>query len=213
MSTPQLQIASFALGDWMTNCYVLYVAGSSDCWIVDAGFEPEPLIEYVRQQHLTPSQVVLTHAHVDHIAGLSALRAFWSDLPILIHEAERAFLTEPMLNLSSALDQALIAPTATGTLAPGQTLDLDGVAFEVRHTPGHSPGGISLYQQQEGVVFVGDALFAGSIGRHDFPSSNGPLLIASVREQLLSLPDHTRVLSGHGPDTTIGEERQHNPYL
>ena len=214
MSTPpQLQIASFSLGDWLTNCYVLHVDGSTDCWIVDAGFEPEPLIEYVRQHQLEPRQVLLTHAHVDHIAGLSALRAFWPGVSILIHAAEKAFLTEPMLNLSSALDRALIAPDATGTLDPAEPLTLDGHEFEVRHTPGHSPGGVALYQQQEKVVFVGDTLFAGSIGRHDFPSSNGPLLLETIRSQLLSLPDDTRVLSGHGPDTTIGEERRHNSFL
>lgn len=213
MSTAKLQIASFALGDWMTNCYVLHVAGSTNCWIVDAGFKPEPLIEYVRQHKLEPTQVLLTHGHVDHIASLSAMRAFWPGVSILIHESEKAFLTEPMLNLSSALDQALIAPEATATLDPAQRLTLDGYEFEVRHTPGHSPGGVSLYQEQEQIVFVGDALFAGSVGRHDFPSSNGPLLFESIRSQLLSLPDDTKVMSGHGPDTTIGEERRHNPYL
>lgn len=213
MSRPKLQIASFTLGDWRTNCYVLHVAGSTNCWIVDAGFEPQPLIEYVRQSQLEPLQVVLTHAHVDHIAGLSAVRAFWPGVPILVHPLEEAFLAEPMLNLSSVLDRTVIAPSATGLLEPGKSLTLEGYEFEVRHTPGHSPGGITLYQPDEQVAIVGDALFAGSIGRHDFPSSNGKLLIESIRSQLLTLPDETRVLSGHGPDTTIGEERQHNPFL
>jgi hydroxyacylglutathione hydrolase len=213
MSKPKLQIASFTLGDWRTNCYVLHVAGSPKCWIVDAGFEPQPLIEYVQKSQLEPLQVVLTHAHVDHIAGLGAVRAFWPGVPILLHPLEEAFLSEPMLNLSSALDRPVIAPSATGMLEPGEPLSLEGYQFEVRHTPGHSPGGITLYQPDDQVAIVGDALFAGSIGRHDFPSSNGKLLIESIRSQLLTLPDETRVLSGHGPDTTIGEERQHNPFL
>jgi len=209
-----LQIKTFALGDWMTNCYVLHIERSGGpCWIIDAGFAPEPLIDYVRENNLTPEQVVLTHAHVDHIAGLHAIRGVWPRIPILIHHAEREFLTEPALNLSIALDEPLIAPPATDTFEHGSTLTLGDMHFQVRHTPGHSPGGVSLYQHEQGVVFVGDALFAGSVGRTDFPTSNPAELIRGIRSQLLSLPDPTRVYPGHGPSTTIGEERANNPFL
>ena len=197
----------------MTNCYVLRAEGQKNCWIVDAGFEPEPMIDYVKQNRLEPQQVILTHAHVDHIGGLSTLRAHWPGLAILVHDAEKDFLREPELNLSAALGQALAAPDPTSTLEAGQKLSLDGLDFEIRHTPGHSPGGISLYQCNEKVVLVGDTLFAGSVGRHDFPTSNGHALLESIRTQLLSLPDDTKVMAGHGPDTTIGEERKHNPFL
>ena len=213
MPTPKLQITSLSLGDWMTNCYVLRAEGQNDCWIVDAGFEPEPMIDYVKQNQLEPQQVILTHAHVDHIGGLSTLRAHWPGLAILVHEAEKEFLAEPELNLSAALGHVVAAPDPTGTLEGGQRLSLDGLEFEVRHTPGHSPGGISLYQPDEKVVIVGDALFAGSVGRHDFPTSDGRSLLESIRTQLMSLPDDTKVMAGHGPDTTIGEERKHNPFL
>ena len=213
MPTPKLDIASFSLSDWMTNCYVLSAQDSKGCWIIDAGFEPEPLIEHVKRNELEPQQVILTHGHVDHIAGVSALRAFWPGVPILIHEAEEAFLADPMLNLSAALGGSVVAPDATATLTAGQELDLDGIPFEVRHTPGHSPGGVALYQKDEQLVFVGDTLFAGSVGRHDFPTSDGAQLLESIRTQLLTLPDETEVLSGHGPNTTIGEERKHNPFF
>jgi len=221
MTPLPLHIQTFCLGDWQTNCYVLHRAVEDDpsdkppraCWIIDAGFEPLPLIKYIQDNQLQPKQIILTHAHIDHIAGLSQIRDQWKDIPILIHRAEQEFLTDPMLNLSIILDKPFIAPLATGTLEHGQTLQLDGLRFEVRHTPGHSPGGISLYQPDGAVVIVGDTLFAGSIGRTDFPNSDLPLLIESIRTQLLTLPDETRVLSGHGPTTTIGQERANNPYL
>lgn len=206
-----LNIETFCLGEWMTNCYVVSVADR--CWVVDAGFEPRPMIEYIRRQALTPSQVVLTHAHVDHIAGLGEVLEAFPDLPILVHEAETAFLTDPSLNLSVALDRPVCSPSATGQLEHGQILELGGVRIEVRHTPGHSPGGVTLYQQEAGIAIVGDALFAGSIGRHDFPTSNQETLLRSIRDQLLILPDHTRVLPGHGPETTIGREKRMNPFL
>jgi glyoxylase-like metal-dependent hydrolase (beta-lactamase superfamily II) len=206
-----LHIEAFTLGDWMTNCYVVSVG--QDCWVVDLGFEPGPMLRYIEKQGLTPRQVVLTHAHIDHIGGLSQFQQHYSDLPVLIHEAEWHFPTEPSLNLSTALAQAVVAPEPTGTLIHGQTLELNGHRFEIRHTPGHSPGGITLYCEHQAVALVGDALFAGGIGRTDFPTSDHPTLLSAIRDQLLSLPEATRVLPGHGPETTIGQERATNPFL
>jgi glyoxylase-like metal-dependent hydrolase (beta-lactamase superfamily II) len=207
-----LQIQCFTLGDWMTNCY-LVVAPSGHCWIVDAGFRPAPMLEAISDQNLTPQCIILTHAHVDHIAGLSQVHQAYPKVPMLIHAAERAFLTDPMLNLSAALADEIIAPEATNTLQAGQTLSLDDFTFEIRHTPGHSPGGITLYDGKQGVALVGDALFAGGIGRTDFPTSDHNTLINAIESQLMSLPDQTRVLPGHGPETTIGQERVTNPFL
>ncbi len=206
-----LHIETFCLGQWQTNCYVVH--RGRQCWIVDAGFDPEPMLDFIRQHKLEPTQVVLTHAHLDHIAGLHAVRGAFPAVPILIHDSERCFLTDPSLNLSGFLDSSIIAPEATDVLTHGQQLDLDGIAFEVRHTPGHSPGGITLYQPLAGVAIVGDTLFAGGIGRYDFPTSDGRQLLAGIRQQLLTMPEATRVLPGHGPATTIGREKQTNPYL
>ena len=196
----------------MTNCYVLHSAAGA-CWIVDAGFDPESLLAFIKQHKLNLHQVVLTHAHVDHIAGLAVVRQAYPNVPILIHAAERQFPTDPVLNLSWALSRPIVAPEPTGTFAHGDTLTLDNITFEVRHTPGHSPGGVCLYQREEGVALVGDTLFNGSIGRTDFPTSNHDQLLKSIEQQLYTLPDQTRVLPGHMRPTTIGHERLTNPFI
>jgi len=209
----ELKIHAFTLGQWMTNCYVVHAEGSKTCWIIDAGFDPDPMIEAVKQYGMTPSMLVLTHAHVDHIAGINTVRESWPDLPIAIHEAEAKFLSDPILNLSAGAGMNITAPEPDRLLHHGDTLTLDGLDFEVRHTPGHSPGGICLYQSDCGVALVGDTLFYDSIGRHDFPTSDGEQLMRSIREQLMTLPDPTEVYPGHMQPTTIGRERQLNPFL
>jgi hydroxyacylglutathione hydrolase len=208
-----LQIQTFPLGEWMTNCYIVFHKSGGPCWIIDAGFDPQPMLDFMEQEALVPQQVLLTHAHVDHIAGLEQVRAAYANLPILIHPTEMEFLTDASLNLSLMLAEPIVAPQATGVLEHGQTIELEGSAFAVRHTPGHSPGGITLYCQMENVALVGDTLFAGSIGRSDFPTSDGQILEESIREQLLTLPESTRILPGHGPASTIGQERRSNPYI
>ncbi len=211
MST--LTIKTFCLGDWMTNCYVVHTRGGSNCWIIDCGFEPQSMLDYIGSHELHPQQVILTHAHVDHIAGLETLRTAWPNVPILVHPAEQSALTDPIGNLSAALAEPVIAPAATGTIDSSGQLKLADTAFEVRHTPGHSPGGITLYSANEQVAFVGDVLFAGSIGRHDFPGCSLGQLIKSIRRQLMTLPDETRVFPGHGMETSIGRERMENPFI
>jgi len=207
-----LHTKRFCLGDWATNCY-LVIADSGKCWIVDAGFEPDYLIRYAQEKQLTPEKIVLTHAHLDHVGGLTQVMEAFPHIPVLIHEAEKDTPGDPMLNLAGLMGMDFKAPDPTGTLKHGDTLTLDGHTFEVRHTPGHSPGGICLYQPQHQLAIVGDTLFASSIGRHDFPTSDGQALINGIYEQLMTLPDDTRVLPGHGPETTIRAERVGNPYL
>ncbi len=212
MDTPPLTITAFPLGPFETNCYVVS-RPSGACWLVDVGAEPGAMLDHVEAQSLRVEKIVLTHAHADHIAGVAeALRRF-PDTPILIHEAERDFPGDASLNLSLYIASPVVAPDPTATLAHGDTLDLDGLTFTVLHTPGHSPGGITLYQANHAVALVGDTLFANSIGRFDFPTSDGPALLRSIHQQLLTLPDDTRVLPGHGPETTIGHERATNSYL
>ncbi|MAX23113.1 MAG: hypothetical protein CMJ19_01300 [Phycisphaeraceae bacterium] len=206
-------IQPFALSDWQTNCFVVHSDNSSDCWIVDCGFEPAVLLDYITENQLKPVRIVLTHAHVDHIGSLEHIHDLWPDVPILIHEAEKEFLDNPMFNLSAFMGQPIVAPAATKLLKHGDTLSFNDQEFEVRHTPGHSPGGITLIHHASNQAIVGDALFAGSIGRTDFPTSDVHQLMESIHTQLMSLPDDMKIYPGHGPTSTIGKERTTNPFL
>lgn len=208
-----VEIQMHCLGPWMTNCYIVHQVGRDACWIIDASFEPETLIASVQQQKLVPEKIILTHAHIDHIAGLELLHKTWPAVPILIHAMERDFLADTSLNLSLHAGMPIVAPEATDTLAQGQKLTLDDLTFEVRHTPGHSPGGIALVEHHEKVAIVGDTLFEDSIGRYDFPTSSPTDLFNSIKTQLMTLPDDMRIFPGHGRSSTIGRERRHNPYL
>jgi hydroxyacylglutathione hydrolase len=213
-SQPHIQV--FALGGFQTNCFIV-TAGppkpGTPCMVVDCGYEPDELIEAIETQGLKPEKVVLTHAHADHIAGLLALHARLGPIPIWMHQAEEDWLNDPMLNLSAALGLRITAPQPSGFLEHGDTIDLEDLSFEVRYTPGHSPGGISLIHHPSNTAIVGDSLFNGSIGRTDFPGSSFETLADSIRRQLYTLDPSTRVYPGHGPTTTVGHEMRTNPFV
>lgn len=194
-----------------TNCYT--VRSGDHLWIVDAGFDPAPLIDLVTGTGLTPEAIVLTHAHPDHIAGIPEVLEAFPGTPVWIHRLERNWLTDPTLNLSALMGQPVAVGEANRLLDDDESLTLGDTTWRVRHTPGHSPGSISLSCDQAPVVLAGDALFAGSVGRTDFPGSDPATLAESIRTQLYTLPDETTVFSGHGPSTTIGREKASNPFV
>ncbi|MBN2051624.1 MAG: MBL fold metallo-hydrolase [Spirochaetales bacterium] len=208
-----ISVKAFSLGSWMTNCYVIFNRSTASCCVVDAGFDPEPMIDFILQEGLSCEKLFLTHSHLDHIAGVRQLLHAWPDMEVLIHSAEEDFLTDPVKNLSADIGMALTAPEATGALRHGDEVEASGLILKVLHTPGHSPGGICLYSREASIAFVGDTIFHGSVGRYDFPSSDGEALFAAIREHILTLPEETRIFPGHGPDSTVGHEKKTNPFL
>ena len=213
-------ITEFTLGPFQTNCYVVTPSGitpgsggPTPCWVVDASFDPAELINFIQDNDLRPQALILTHAHVDHIAGVNQVCRAFEGLPVWVHGAEEAWLNDPVLNLSGLGGVAVTARSASRLLQHGDVLTLGRGAWNVLHTPGHSPGGITLYHETSRTAIVGDALFAGSIGRTDFPGSDHAELVGSIRERLYTLPDTTVIHPGHGPSSTIGREKRSNPFV
>lgn len=204
--------------DWFfaQNSRVVRVEGLRDCWIIDPGLPPatSDLLGHLSSNDLTPKAVVLTHAHADHIAGVPGVLEAFSRLPVYLAREEWSFLGDPEQNLSAWSGMGLRVEVANLLdLQEGQNLELGGSRWRVLDTSGHSPGGRTLYCAEHGLAIVGDSLFAGSIGRTDFPHSDHNRLITNIREKLLTLPGDTVVYPGHGPLTTIDVERDTNPFL
>ncbi|MEO1008508.1 MAG: MBL fold metallo-hydrolase [Planctomycetota bacterium] len=217
---PTAAMLAAPLGPHQTNCYVYSPNGSDGgvpCWIIDPGYQPAGVIGAIREHDWTVEAVLLTHAHADHILGLAEVLEAFPDTPVLIHEAEEDWPADPAKNLSQGMGVPFAAPEPTRTFAHGDTLAIGHGAreqrWEVRHVPGHSPGGCAFVAPGGRLAVVGDALFAGSIGRTDFPGSDFDTLASAIREQLYTLASDCLALPGHGPPTTIGAERESNPFV
>ena len=206
-----VQITPFILGDYQTNCYV--VTSDDECWVVDCGYSPESLIQYLLEEQLQPKAVLLTHCHSDHIAGLDKLRTIIGEVPVLCHEIESKWNMNPEFNLSGFSGMPVAVEPPTGVINPHEELTLGNSKWEVLHTPGHSPGSLCFVNAESKQAIVGDTLFAGSIGRHDFPTSNVNDLRNSIHKILMGLPDEMTFYPGHGPSSTIGHERHTNPFV
>lgn len=204
-----MKIDRLILGDFQTNCYVVRADEAAvDCLVIDAGLDAEELVEFIENHQLNPVAAILTHGHADHIVGTEALRRQYPQIRVYIHKLDAAMLADPRANLSVLVGMTFRATPADVLLEDNDAVDLAGIRLKVLHTPGHTPGGICLYAEAEGLVFAGDTLFADGIGRTDFPGGDGDLLIASIRTRLFVLPEATAVYPGHGMRTTIGRERR-----
>lgn len=211
----KMNIEKVVATDFQQNCFVINLPNRDDCIIVDPGLEPQKIINFCEKQDWTPSTVLITHGHVDHIAGLTALKEKWPDIQTMVGENDEEKLTDPDANLSAQFGTPFICPRANETLSDGQTFTAAGVEIEVREVPGHSRGHVVyvIKAAEPIAVLVGDVIFAGSVGRSDFPDSDEEALYQGIREKLYSLPDDTALHPGHGPSTTVGREKQTNPFV
>lgn len=207
---PELDVVAIPNGQLVQNCYLVADRQRGVAVIIDPGEEPQLFLAELDTRAWTLTGIWLTHAHVDHIMGVGAIKAA-TGVPILLHPADR-LLYDDLPAQGEWMGQHLEAPPPPDiSVAAGQTLKVGDLTFQVRHTPGHSPGSVSFVGP--GVVFGGDVLFNGSIGRTDLPGGEFGTLMASISREFLTLPDSTIVYSGHGPETTIGVERMTNPFL
>jgi len=193
-----------------TNSYLVEDEATHDAVVVDSNLEPELVIDAARERGVNVRAILLTHTDLDHIAGLHELREAFGSIPIAVHDSERD-VVERGRPLRREFGPIATQVDNVTRLADGESYQAGSLEFEVLHTPGHSPGGVTL--KINGYLFTGDALFAGSIGRSDFANSDGGALIVGIRTKLLAQPDEMIVYSGHGPATTIGRERRMNPFL
>ena len=212
---PSYLIEPFLSHPFEQWAYVLRRPEGSEAIVVDPGFQTRPLLAFLRDEGLRPAAILNTHGHSDHIAGNAALKSAFPDAPILIGRRDAHLLLDPEANLSAPFGKPFTSPPADRLLDDGDRLELAGFCFDILEIPGHSPGSIALSSIDETPPFVlaGDILFAGSVGRCDFPGGDMAQLVLGIRSKLLPLPDATLVYPGHGPPTTIGDERVRNPYV
>lgn len=207
-----MHVEHLILGPFMVNCYVVGDPSSGDAVIIDAGDSDERIIQKVESLGLKPVCLANTHAHIDHTGSVKTVADHFG-VGFYLHESD-----EPLLDRLSA--QAGMfgvkfsgVPKVTGYLEDGGVLEAGTLSLNIIHTPGHSPGSVSFHAPDERILLCGDTLFAGSIGRTDLPGGSYDQEIRSIKERLFCLPDDTKVYTGHGPVTTIGEEKRTNPFL
>lgn len=215
MTVLKPKIAVVVSQPFAENTYLAQLEGRHDCLVIDPGTEPQPILEYLAENRLTPAAILNTHGHGDHIAGNEALKACYPECPLVIGAGDAPKLADAELNLSAAYGLAMTSPPADLLVREGDIYSAAGFDLEVRETPGHSAGHVVFIWKGGApwIVFGGDVLFQGSVGRSDFPDGNARQLTASIKEKLFTLPDDTLVLPGHGDATTIGEEKRSNPYV
>lgn len=202
------------LGPVQANAYIIS-NDHNEALVVDPGAEAERLISHIKDKGLHPIAVLLTHAHFDHIGAVDAVRDYWR-IPVYLHSSEKDWPADPQKNGSTffpAAGRGITARAADELIEGEGDLSIGPFSFQVYETPGHSPGSVSLYNRENGIVFSGDALFAGSIGRTDLPGGDHDQLLQSIKDKLLSLPTETIIAPGHGPETTVGDEKRSNPFL
>jgi glyoxylase-like metal-dependent hydrolase (beta-lactamase superfamily II) len=218
-------IAAFPAGPWSTNCYVVAQAAGEECVVIDPGKDAAAgVAEVVRENRLRPAAVLVTHGHIDHMWCVAPVAGAY-DAVAYVHPADRGMLSDPMRGMSAETTAMLLGqdlrftePDEVREVSDGADIEVAGIRFAVDHAPGHTPGSVTFRMVHPGpempeVMFSGDLLFAGSIGRTDLPGGDHEAMLRSLAAKVLPLDDAVVVLPGHGEQTTIGFERRTNPYL
>lgn len=202
---------SIKTGQIATNCYIIGCQETKEGAIIDPGFDGQDIFNLVQEEELDIKYIINTHGHGDHIGANGELKRL-TGAELLIHQADAEYLTDPGKNLSVYMGMEISGPPADRLLQDGDVIKIGNtVILEVLHTPGHTPGGISL--KGKNFVFTGDTLFAGSVGRTDFPGGSQEELLASIKNKLLVLPGDYLIYPGHGPSSILEKEKQSNPFL
>lgn len=207
----RLKILSFTAGPFAENGY-LAISGSGEAVAIDPGAGAARMVALLQEEGAELSAILLTHAHLDHVEGVARLRSH-REAPIWLHAADRPLYDGVAAQAEAFGLQIETLPPPEHAFEHGQTFRFGDCALDVRHAPGHAPGHVILYAADSAAAFVGDVVFQGSIGRTDLPGGDFAQLMRSIREQVLTLPDDTRLLPGHGPETTVRDERIGNPFL
>lgn len=207
-----LEIRMLPLGPLQTNCYLASCTDTQQAAVIDPSWAGETIAATADDEGWKITHILLTHAHFDHVGGLAEIREATS-APIYIHADAVDMLEDAPRSASRWGLHIPVLPAPDELLEPGQTISVGKLTFHVLFTPGHAPGHVSFYLPEHEALFDGDVLFQQGIGRTDFPQSDHATLMRSIRQELLTLPDETRVFPGHGNPTTIGDERHRNPFL
>lgn len=208
-----LEITSFILGPVQTNAYLVADPESQDAAVIDPAWDGTVILAEAHKRKLRIAHLWYTHAHFDHIGGAGAIADGLNPLPLVALHAADHTLWRAEGGASLFGFKIDPGPEPTIDLVQGQTLHLGSIEFEVRFTPGHTPGHCIFYVPSAGVCFCGDVIFQNSVGRTDLPGSDWNTLLNSIKTQIFTLPDNTRLLSGHGPETTVGQEKKMNPFV
>ena len=216
MSGTGLNVGCVVSAPFEENTYIAHLPGRTDCVVFDPGFEPDAIFEYLDEHGLTPAAIVCTHGHSDHIAGNGTLKRRWPDCPARDRRGRRREADQSRAESVGGVRRGPVKPAGRPNVdAKANKFSAAGLDFDVYETPGHSIGHVVLLcrQSEPWQLFGGDVLFRGSVGRTDFPDGDFDALRTAIHDKLFTLPDDTIVLSGHGPETTIGHEKRTNPFV
>ncbi len=207
-----MKINTLELGPFAVNCYLYWDESTGDGLIIDPGAEPEAILDAVAEAGFAPSAILLTHGHADHFAALADIKERFP-VPVYVGKGEQDVLASPSANVSALVGQPIVAPVPDHLVVDEEIIEIAGITLKVLMTPGHSPAGVCYLDESQGLVFCGDTLFYGSVGRTDLPGGSSRRLLESIEEKILKLPDEIVCYPGHGPRTTVGAERNDNPFL